>query len=65
MVLVVKNPPTNARDIRDAGWIPGLGKLGGYGQSTLVFLPRELHGQRTTAGYCSLGSKGSDVTEAT
>ena len=24
MVLVVKNPPANARDIRDAGSIPGM-----------------------------------------
>ena len=23
MVLVEKNPPANAGDIRDAGWIPG------------------------------------------
>ena len=26
MVLVVKNPPVNAGDIRDTGLIPGLGK---------------------------------------
>ena len=26
MVLVVKNPPANAGDIRDAGLIPGLGQ---------------------------------------
>ena len=26
MVLEVKNPPANARDIRDAGSIPGLGR---------------------------------------
>jgi len=26
VVLVVKNPPVNAGDIRDAGWIPGLGR---------------------------------------
>ena len=25
MALVVKNPPANAGDIRDVGWIPGLG----------------------------------------
>ena len=30
VVLVVKNPPANAGDIRDAGSIPGLGRsLGG------------------------------------
>ena len=26
MVLIVKNPPANARDIRDAGSIPGSGR---------------------------------------
>ena len=32
-VLVVKNPPTNAGDIRDMGLIPGLGRSprGGHG----------------------------------
>ena len=29
MTLVVKNPPANAGDIRNAGWIPGLGKSPG------------------------------------
>ena len=35
MELVVKNPPTNAGDIRDAGSIPGSGRSpgGGYGNS--------------------------------
>ena len=33
VVLVVKNPPANAGDIRDAGLIPGLGRFpeGGHG----------------------------------
>ena len=31
MALVVKNPPANAGDIRDAGWIPGLGRSPGGG----------------------------------
>ena len=32
---VVKNPPANAKDIRDAGWIPGSGRSpgGGHGNS--------------------------------
>ena len=30
-VLVVKNPPANAGDIRDAGSIPGLGRSSGGG----------------------------------
>ena len=31
MVLVVKNPPANAGDIRDVGLIPGLGRSPGEG----------------------------------
>ena len=31
MVLVVKNPRGNARDIRDEGLIPGLGRSPGEG----------------------------------
>ena len=31
VVLVVKNPPANAGDIRDAGSIPGLGRFPGEG----------------------------------
>ena len=31
VALVVKNPPTNAGDIRDAGSIPGLGRSTGEG----------------------------------
>ena len=45
MVLVVKNPPVNAGDIRDMGSIPGLGRPpGGAWQPTPVFLPGEFHG---------------------
>ena len=31
MTLEVKNPPANARDLRDLGLIPGLGKSPGEG----------------------------------
>ena len=31
MALVVKNPPANAGDVRDAGWIPGFGRSPGEG----------------------------------
>ena len=53
MVLVVKNPPTNAGDIRDVGLIPGWGRSpgGGHGNPTPVFLPGESHGQRNLVGY--------------
>ena len=30
---MVKNPPANARDVRDAGLIPGLGSSSGGGHS--------------------------------
>jgi len=43
VVLVVKNPPANAGDVRDAGSILGLGRSlgGGQGEPTAVFLPGE------------------------
>ena len=31
---MIKNPPTNAGDISDAGWIPGLGRSPGGGHGT-------------------------------
>ena len=31
MVLVAKNPPANAGDIRDVGSVPGLGRFPGEG----------------------------------
>ena len=50
---VVKNPPTNAGDIRDIGSIPGWGRSpgGGSGPPTLVFLPGESHGQRNVVDW--------------
>ena len=44
MALVVKNPPANAGDARDAGSIPGLGRFPGEGNGNpLVFLPGKFH----------------------
>jgi len=52
VALVVKNPPANARDIRDAGSIPGSGRSPGRGHGNPpVFMPRESHEQRSLAGY--------------
>ena len=34
VVLVVKNPPANEGDIRDAGLIPGLGRSPGVGHGS-------------------------------
>ena len=66
MALVVKNPPANAEDMRDAGSIPGLGRSLEEGmQPTPVFLPGESHGQRSLAGYSPWGCKESDTTEVT
>ena len=46
---MVKNPPTNGRDMRDAGWLdPWVRKTpcSRKWQPTPVFLPRESHRQR-------------------
>ena len=53
MVLVVKNLPANAGDLRDAGLIPERGRRWGEGkwQPTPVFLPGESLGQRSLVGY--------------
>jgi len=50
---VVKNPPANAGDIRDADWMYGLGRSpgGGHGHPILIFLPEESHGQRNLVCY--------------
>ena len=68
VALVVKNPPTNAVDIRDAGsFIPWVGKIPWRRawQPTPVFLPEESHGQRSLVGQSSGGCKESDTTEVT
>ena len=33
---MVKNPPANAGDVRDAGWIPGLGRSAGGGNGNAL-----------------------------
>ena len=44
MTLVVKNPPANAGDIRDAGSIPGSGRSSGagHGNPLQLFFPGEI-----------------------
>ena len=51
VVLVVKNPPANARDTREKN--PWVGKIPWRRtwQPTLVFLPKESHEQRSLLGY--------------
>ena len=48
-ILVVKNPPAYARDIRDAGLMPGSGKSpgGGYGNPLQYSCLDNPHGQRS------------------
>ena len=63
---MVKNPSANARDIRDTGSIPGLGRVPGEGHGNpLEFLPGESYGQRSLEGYSPEGYKELDTTEAT
>ena len=61
--LVAKNLPTNAGDLRDAGWTPRLGKSSGGGSSIPAFLPRKSLGQRRLAGYRPWGHKQSYTIE--
>ena len=65
VVLVVKNRPANAGDIRDKGWIAGLGRFPWRWewQPTLLFLPGESHGQRSLEGYSPQSLTESDTTE--
>ena len=51
MVLVVKNPPANAGDIKDTGLIPGSGRSPGEGHGNqLESSPGESQGQRSLEG---------------
>ena len=66
MALMVKNPPANARDIRDAGLIPGLGRSpgGGHGnplQYSCLENPMDIGAWHTVHGVV----KSLDMTEAT
>ena len=66
VVLVVKNSPASAGNVRDAGSIPGSGSSprGEHG-NPLGFLSGKSHGQRSLAGYSPWSHKESDTTEAT
>ena len=62
-----KESASNARDTRDTGLIPGLGRSpgGGKWQPTPVLFPEKSHGQRSLVGYSSKDHKESDMTEHT
>ena len=60
VVLVVKNPPADGREVKDSGSVPGSGKSSPWvrkipwrraWEPTWVFLPRESRGQRSLVGY--------------
>ena len=65
VVLVVKNPPANTGDIRDAGSIPGLGKSpgGGHGNPLQYSCLENPCGQRSLVGYSPCGHKESEMTD--
>ena len=65
MVLVVKNPPANAGDIRETGSFPGSGRSPGEGSGNLLQYSSL---ENPTDGGCDrspCGHKESDTTEAT
>ena len=53
MVLVVKNLPLNAGDIREGGSIPGWGRFPGGGDGKPLWYTglKNSHGQRSLEGY--------------
>ena len=67
VALGVKNLPTNGGDIRDMGFIPGLGRSlgGGYGNPLQYSCLENPHGWRSLVGYSLWGHKESDITGAT
>ena len=53
LVLVVKNPPANAGDVRNAGSIPGSGRSPGKrnGNPLQFSCLENPHGQKSLVGY--------------
>ena len=67
MVLVVKNLPASAGDLRDSGLIPESGRFpgGGHGNPLQHSRLENPHGHRSLEGYSSYDCKESDTTETT
>ena len=65
MVLVVKNPPANARDLRDVGLIRGLGRHpgGGHGNPLQYSCLENTMDRGAWRNLQSIGGKESDTTE--
>ena len=65
VALVVKKPPANAGDIRDAGLIPGLGRSPGEGNSNPLQYSCLENLMDRGAWWVLHGVIKSDTTEAT
>ena len=66
VVLVVKNPPASAGDIRDTGLTPGSGRSTGGRLGNPSILAWEIPWKEEPGGLQYMGSqKESDRTEAT
>ena len=66
VVLVVKNLPANAGNLRNVDLIPGSGRStgGGHGNPLHYSCLENPHGQRSLAGYGPWGHKESEMAEA-
>ena len=66
VVLMVKNPPAIARDVRDVGSIPGFQSErspgGGHGNPHQHSCLENPHGQRSLAGYSPCSCKELNMT---
>ena len=67
VVLVVKNPPTSAGNVKRPGFDPWVRRIPWWRAWKLnpLFLLRESHGQISLMGYSPQGPKEFDMTEAT
>ena len=65
VVLVVKNPPANAGDLRDINSIPGSGRSpeGGHGNPLQYSCLENPHGLISLVSYHSQSCKESDMNE--
>ena len=63
--LVVKNPPANARDKRDADSIPESERTpgGGHGNLLQYSCLENPHGQRSLVGFCPWGCKETRLSD--
>ena len=62
-MLVVKNLPANAGDIRDVGLISGLGRYPRGENGNPLHFSGKFHGQRSLVGYSPWDCKELDMTE--